>query len=30
VFDAMRRDPKLLFSGLGYKVILGDDRRNPA
>jgi hypothetical protein len=30
VFDAMRRDPKLLFSGLGYKVILADDRRNPA
>ena len=30
VFDAMRRDPKLLLSSLGYKVILGDDRRNPA
>src|SRR3984957_17640827 len=30
VFGAMRRDPKLPLSGLGYKVILADDRRNPA
>jgi hypothetical protein len=30
VADAMRRDPKPFLSGLGYRVIFGEDLRNPA
>ena len=30
VLDEMRRDPNPVISGLGYNVILGEDRRNPA